>query len=197
MSGWLREASILFYGQKISGCQHQGLIWAELCLSINSMPLFLVCLFKTNKHGKKAVLLRNHLLNTNGALDIITSEQISKDKKGQWKREEEGEHRSWDARVDGGRPGRRHAHRERSTEEPQLSGNQNIEISSSTQILEIATRGSPLRIPLNKQDQSSSMGQWVRQLTMGHTVKSVLCRFRFGYQMRHLLNFSRPLCSHL
>lgn len=100
-------------------------------------------------------------------------------------------------RVDGGRPGRRHAHRERSTEEPRLSGNQNTEISSSTQILEIATRGSPLRIPLNKQDQSSSMGQWVRQLTMGHTAKSVLCRFRFGYQTRHLLNFSRPLCSHL
>lgn len=61
------------------------------------MPLFLVCLFKTYKHGKKAVLLRNHLLNTNGAVDIITSEQISQDKKGQWTREEEGEHRSWDA----------------------------------------------------------------------------------------------------
>ena len=56
-----------------------------------------MCLFKTNKHGTKAVSPRNHLLNTNGALDIFMSEQISEDTKGQWTREKEVELSSWDA----------------------------------------------------------------------------------------------------
>lgn len=189
----VREASILFCCWKTSGCQHQGLIWAELCLSVTSTPLFLVCLFKTNKHGKKAVSPRNHLLNTNGALDIFMSEQISEDTKGQWTREEEVELSGWDAEG-----GRRKARTLPCPQGEKHGGaiavrNQKIEISS-TQILEIAaTRESPLRFPLNKHDQRSSTGQ----LTVDHTAKSVLCHFRLSYHLRHLLNFSRPLCSHL
>lgn len=79
---------------------------------------------------------------------------------------------------------------------PLQSGNQRAETSSSTQILEIAaTRGSPLRLPLNKRDQRRSPGQWLRQLTTGRTAKSALCHFRLGDQMRYLLSFSRPLFS--
>lgn len=127
--GWLREASILFCGPKISGCQHQEVTHLnELCLSVNSMHCF-SCVCSTYTAWKKAVLYAIIYWTLMGQSGIITSEQISQGKKGAvGQREEEGAPQlgcgGW---MEGGRA----CPQGGSTEEPRLSGKPEHRISSS------------------------------------------------------------------